>query len=125
MNTRDNSLATSKSSAKTVNTNRLGATKKADVDTVDTAAICSHSACAGEHKRKGCQRRQRGPRYRGRSGHGNRGFNLREAASIVEPSLLDRLPPERPRDEPMLITQVAVNLSPASQQKQRLDDAKD
>lgn len=42
-------------------------------------------------------------RYRGQRGRakqrGDRGFNFRAAAAIVNPSLLDKLPPERGRED--------------------------
>ena len=54
-----------------------------------------------------------------------RGFNLRAAAAIVDPSLLNKLPPVRGRDEPTLFSEVAANPDPGSQQKRRSDDVQD
>ena len=74
--------------------NRLGAIKKVDVDTVDTAAICSHSAGAGEHKRSGCQHRQRrlhGAQFRRRRKRGGDGFNYTEMMIALNPETAARI----------------------------------
>ena len=88
-------MNTSFMSATTVNTNRLGATKKADVDTVDTPANLSHSAGAGKPFRNRCQHRQHcqhRARFRRRRRRGGDGFNYRQFAAALNPSLLDKLP---------------------------------
>lgn len=82
------------SSATTVNTNRLGATKKGDVDTVDTSANKSHSARAGKTLRNGCQHRQHCQRrasFRRRRKRGGLGFNYTEAMLLIDPATAARI----------------------------------
>ena len=88
MKKRLNSLAT------TVNTNRLGDTKKGDVDTVDTAANLSHSARAGKTLWNGCQHRQhcqRRARFRRRRKRGGDGFNYTEMMIALDPATAKRI----------------------------------
>lgn len=103
-----------KLSATTVNTNRPGATKNGDVDTVDTPSNLSHSACAGKTFRNGCQHRQhcqhRAPLRRRRQRVGD-GFSYREFARALNPSLLAKLPADRTNTPVLPFSSVSKNPS--------------
>lgn len=84
MNTRSNMSAT------TVPKNRIGATNNHDGDSGDSAAICSHSARAGEDIRKGCPRRPRRPHrscFRHCRKRGRDGFNRHQMDAVLNLSL--------------------------------------
>ena len=105
MNTRSNDLAT------TVNTISLGATKKGDVDTVDTSANKSHSARAGKTLRNGCQHRQHCQRrasFRRRRKRGGLGFNYTEAMLLIDPRS-QRRPSKGVTGSPPILPAIWVN----------------